>query len=67
MAVVIVLVMRGRVGVGCGIIGAVDHERDVVTASRFEAIARVVSRVQEWERNIIGWDGEVNQDVHTQG
>ena len=46
VAVVIVLIVRCRVGVGCGIIGAVDHESDVVTASRFEAIVRMVSRAQ---------------------
>ncbi len=44
MAIVVVLMMRRGVGVGRGIVGAVDHESDMVTASRFEAIARVVSK-----------------------
>ena len=33
VAVVIILIMRGRVGVGRGLVRAVDHESDVVTAS----------------------------------
>ena len=46
VAVVIVLVMRRRVRVRRSLIGAVDHESDMITASRFEAMVRVVSKVQ---------------------
>ena len=46
VAIVIVLVVGGRIRVGCGLIGAVNHESDVVTASRFEAVVRMVSSVQ---------------------
>lgn len=60
VAIVIVLLMRCRVGIGCGFIGAVDHESDVVTASRFEAIVRVVSRVQVLERKRVGLDSRVD-------
>ena len=61
VAVVTILIMRCRIRVGCRIIGAVDHESDVVTASRLEAIVRVVSRVQVSERKIVGLDGAVDQ------
>ena len=50
MAIVIVFVVGGRVGVGCGLIGAVDHEGNVVTASRFEAVVCMVSNVQVLRR-----------------
>ena len=46
VTVVIVLIVRCWVGVGCSIVRAVDHKSDMVTTSRFEAIVRVVSMVQ---------------------
>lgn len=46
MAVVIVLMMGCGVGVGCSIIGAGDHVSNVITATRFKAVVRVVSRFQ---------------------
>ena len=60
VAVVTVLIMRRRIRVRCGIIGAVDHEGDVVTATRFEAIERVVSRVPVMERKVLGLKGVVD-------
>ena len=44
MAVVIVLIMGCRVGVGCGIIGAINHVGNVITATRFEAVVHLISR-----------------------
>lgn len=57
VAVVIVLIMRCRVRIGHGIIGAVDHESNMVTTSRFEAVVRVISRVQPLELQRIGLSG----------
>lgn len=52
VTVVIVLIMGCRVGVGCSIIGAIDHISNVITATCFEAIVRVISRVQAIKKKV---------------
>ena len=61
VAVVIVLIMRCRVRVGGSIIGAVDHESDVVTASRLETIVHVISKFQAVERKTVNLGGAINR------
>ena len=68
VAIMIVLAMRGRAWIGRSLIGAVDHESNMITASRFEAVVKMVSRFHIAQRKGTVIVGAIDLErIRTQG